>query len=87
MKYIAFCVYKSPLEYHYYLSGDEIEEAIKDIKRSKTNVVILSSPRVVYPSEFDESSNITSTVLYAFTEGTRALGVLSGSIGLVGRFK
>lgn len=87
MKYIAFCVYKSPLEYHYYLSGDEIEEAIKDIKRSKSNVVILSSPRVVHPSEFEETSNIAPTIHYAFSEGLRTLDVLSASTGLVGRFK
>lgn len=87
MKYITFYAYKSPLDYHTFLSGDEIEEAIKNIKRDKTNIVVVPSARIVHPSEFEETSNITTTVHYAFTGGTRALGVLSASIGLVGKFK
>lgn len=83
MKYIVFYAYKSSLDYHYSLSGYEIEDAIKDIKRGKANIVELPNTRIVHPSEFDETSNITPTVHHAFTEGIRALGVLSTSIGLV----
>lgn len=86
MKYIAYYIYVSPLNYHYYLHGDDIEDAIKDIKRGKTNVLVGTDITQVKASDFEENSNILSSISYALNEGIRTLDVLASSTGLIGEY-
>lgn len=86
MKYIAYYIYASPLNYHYYLHGDEIEEGIKNIKRGKTNVVVATDINKIKACDFEETSNILPSISYALNEGIRTLDVLASSTGLIGEY-
>lgn len=86
MKYIAYYIYASPLNYHYYLHGDKIEEGIKNIKRGKTNVVVATDINKIKACDFEETSNILPSISYALNEGIRTLDVLASSTGLIGEY-
>lgn len=86
LKYIAFYTYTSPLNFHNAILGTKIEDAVKEIKRGKSNVIVMSDVHSVKPSDFEESSDIIPTIQYAFSEGVRFVETLAASNGLVGKF-
>lgn len=83
MKIIAYYVYYSPLKYEYFLDSEEIDKRLANIKKKTSNVIILSEVNDIRRAAFEETSEISPDISYAFDQGIYMLKGIAASEGLI----
>lgn len=83
LKQIAWYIYVSPLNYKHSLNKDEIEDGLKQIKKVKSNVIIVSDINNVTEEDFNDTVDICPYIDYALYEGLRFMKGVAKSIGII----
>ena len=71
------------LNYKHSLNKDEIEDGLKQIKKVKSNVIIVSDINNVTEEDFNDTVDICPYIDYALYEGLRFMKGVAKSIGII----